>query len=260
MKSLLFIPAKEKMLQKIGTFGADVYIIDLEDSIGSEDKENALERAKRLLSDAASKERIVVRLNADRAEMELSELACFRKIGFMLPKFESPLQYDSLKDQLCSHFVIALVETPMGIVNIREIAACEWVDAIAFGAEDYTAKANMQNEEQYLVYPKGCVVAYAKAYGKMAFDTPSFKLNDRELFEAEVRNSVAMGFDGKLSISPKHIAYINEQFGICDIDLLRRIVCQYESSSEAVMVLDGKVYEKMHIDRMKRIIKENGGM
>ena len=33
IKSLLFVPARDKMLDKIKTMNADAYIIDLEDSI-----------------------------------------------------------------------------------------------------------------------------------------------------------------------------------------------------------------------------------
>ena len=42
--SLLFVPAKDRMLAKIESFDADAYIIDLEDSIEDYDKEEAVER------------------------------------------------------------------------------------------------------------------------------------------------------------------------------------------------------------------------
>lgn len=41
--SLLFVPAKEKMLKKIELLGADAYIVDLEDSIEVDNKAHALE-------------------------------------------------------------------------------------------------------------------------------------------------------------------------------------------------------------------------
>ena len=41
IRSLLFVPSKEKMFKKIGVLGADAYIVDLEDSIEEENKEKA---------------------------------------------------------------------------------------------------------------------------------------------------------------------------------------------------------------------------
>ena len=101
---------------------------------------------------------------------------------------------------------------------------------------------------------------FAKANGKKVYDTPSFSIDDMTAFEDEVKQSVALGFDGKLAISPKHVACINSEFGAYDIDNMRQIVRQYESAGQAVAVIGGKVYEKMHIARMKRIITENGGI
>ena len=41
--SLLFVPGREKMLEKILTSSADAHIIDLEDSISQDEKEYALD-------------------------------------------------------------------------------------------------------------------------------------------------------------------------------------------------------------------------
>ena len=59
--SLLFVPAKDRMLAKIESFDADAYIIDLEDSIEDYDKEEALERLVNWLRGNAEKHKIIVR-------------------------------------------------------------------------------------------------------------------------------------------------------------------------------------------------------
>lgn len=258
-RSLIFVPAKEKMLSKISNMDADACIIDLEDSIEAFDKEAALDRVKMFLQNADIKQEIYVRLNAERFSEEATVLSEFEQIGFMLPKFENPEFYNECISVWKNHKVIALVETPLGIVNINLISSCEWVDAVAFGAEDYTCKVNMLNSTETLRYQRSCLVTYCKAYGKPVYDTPSFKINDEEAFRAEVDSAADIGFDGKLLIHPKHISYINDVFGGADVDALKEIVRQYEESGKAVLVIGGEVYEKMHIDRMKKIIKENGG-
>lgn len=257
-RSLLFIPAKEKMLNKIKEFNADMYILDLEDSIDINEKENALNILISYLDELQEQSNIIVRVNADNYLKELNVLNKYNQIGFMLPKFECGDQYEDVIEILKQHKTIALIESPLGIVNIGQIVNKEYIDAIAFGAEDYTAKVNMKNSIYTLNYQKSKIVTYSKAYNKKVFDTPSFKINNNEEFEEEVDSSVDLGFDGKLLIHPKHIDFINNAFDNMDLDKYKNIIEIYENSNDAVVVIDGIVYEKMHINRMKKVLKEKG--
>ena len=256
LRSLLFVPAKEKMMNKISSLSSDGYIIDLEDSINEGEKAEALELLCSLLSEHSEWSDIFIRLNKTHFEEEAIALNGFN-VGFMLPKFESPEEYARIDRVWSKHKLIALVETPMGVINIQQIAQCSWVDAIAFGAEDYTASVNMLNDDVMLSPIKSTLVLYAKAYKKKVFDTPSFKINDDVEFEHEVRNSMNLGFDGKLAISPRHLQYINDTFNSCDLDYMKSVIAKYEDDGNAVVVIDGNVYEKMHINRIRKIIKEN---
>lgn len=258
-RSFIFVPAKEKMLQKVDTFTADRIILDLEDSIEQADKENALDRVLEYLRKTECIDKIIVRLNKNRYMSEAKQLSRFPIHGFMLPKFETIDDYSDCIDIWSNYYIYALVETPLGMIHLDEIASCEWVFGIAFGAEDYTCRVNMDNSIRALYYQKSSIVTYCKSYEKIAIDTPSFKLNDEDAFMAEVDDAVSLGFDGKMLIHPKHIDYINMRFNTSDTSFLQSIVNQYELSGEAVLVIDGKVYEKMHIDRFKKILRENGG-
>ena len=257
IKSLLFVPAKDKMLAKIPLMNADVFIIDLEDSIPEEEKEGALDRTISFIGGLASASNIIVRINSNHVGRELSGLAKFREIGFMLPKYEKNNPYDEYKDVLQGHYTIALIETPSALIDLNIITKAGYLTALAFGAEDYTAKVNMENNVDFLVFQKCMLVTYAKARDLQVFDTPSFKLDNEEEFEREVKNAVSLGFDGKMAISPKHIQFINESFGSNDLEYMKSVIARYEADGNAVVVIDGKVYEKMHINRFKRIVKEN---
>lgn len=255
-KSLMFVPATQKMLSKISDFNSHAYIIDLEDSIAEDDKENALHRVINFLNSYKINNNILVRINYENIETELKMLAHY-KIGFVLPKVTNVDFFERYKTVLFSHHVIALIENPLAIVNIEKIASHPIVDSLAFGAEDYTASMNMENVESNLIYPRSVICTYAKAFNKQAFDTPSFKINDYDLFKCEVDNAVKMGFDGKMLIHPKHIEYINKAFNNIDLELMKKIVDLYESRAEPVLKYENNVYEKMHIKRMKKILKEN---
>lgn len=256
-KSLLFVPAMEKMLSKVGTLGADAYIIDLEDSIPVENKDSSLQLVVNLLENSLEATNIIVRINIDRAEHELSILGKYKHLGFMLPKFETAQTYTAVEDCLIEHFVIALLESPKAIIRLDSICQIKWVDALGFGAEDYTVKVNMENSIETLQFEKKQIVTYAKAYDKQAYDTPSLRIDDIDVFNREVDNAAAIGFNGKFAISPKHVEYINTVFKSHDVDYLKSVVNRYEAQGNAVAVIDGKVYEKMHIARFKNIINES---
>ena len=256
-KSLLFVPAKEKMLAKIPTMKADAYIIDLEDSIPEEKKEEALTCVIDYLDGLTTVSNIIVRINSNHAERELSKLTHYSEIGFMLPKYEENNPYDILENRLNGHYTIALIESPKAIVELKDICKKKYISALAFGAEDYTANVNMDNSVDYLFFQKSILVTFAKAYDLPVFDTPSFKLNDEAEFEREVKNALSLGFDGKMAISPKHVQFINDIFKSNEFEYMRSIISRYEEDGNAVVVIDGKVYEKMHINRLKNIIKEN---
>lgn len=256
MRSFLFVPAKEHMLAKIGTLGADAYIIDLEDSVEVEKKAQALALVEDFLNHFSEDVPLFVRLNKETFSNEADKLKSFSNVGFMLPKFENAEAYDVCSDVWNAHKVIALVETPLGIVNINQIAKCGWVDAIAFGAEDYTSAVNMENTPEFLSYQKSCIVTYAKAYGKIALDTPSFRIDNQNAFEEELQKTVKMGFDGKLAIAPRHVPYINNAFVKLSKEEMGSIIKQYEEAGKAVHVINGKVYERMHIDQLKQLLKD----
>lgn len=256
--TLLFVPAKDRMLAKIESFDADAYIIDLEDSIEDYDKENAVERLDNWLKDNAGKHKIIVRLNKSTYKTEFEKLRQF-DIDFMLPKYEGCDEYSLDDTSWCNHKIYILIETAKGLINIGHILENPKIHAIAFGAEDYTASVGMKNSIDTLQYQKNRLVSYAKAYGKLVYDTPSFQLNNEEAFRAEVDNAFDLGFDGKMAINPRQLSYIKKAFSGGDLTSMQKIVELYEKEQKAVLMVDGKAYEKMHIAHMKKIIKEKWG-
>ena len=255
--ALLFVPAKENMLSKLPLPNVEAYILDLEDSIEESDKEQALERLVSFLENYTGTEQLYIRLNQVTMEKEAKRLTQYSNIGFVLPKFETPTIYNQeLVELWQQHKVMALIETPKGIVNMNDIASCDWVDTIAFGAEDYTVSMNMENSMETLAYAKSKIVTYAKAYGKKVYDTPTLQLKDDTQLEIETKNAVRFGFDGKLAIHPKQIPVIQSLFGNHDIEKMKQIVSLYEKEGKAVLTVDNQVYEKMHINRMRKIIRE----
>ena len=257
MKSLLFVPGEPKMMRKISEIHGDAFILDLEDSVNEADKQQALTDVCDFLASGPDK-KIYIRVAENHLEEEFRQLSAYRFQGYMIPKFEKPEDYTEYQKYFADREVIALVETPLGIVNLREIASCPFVTMIAFGAEDYTSAIGMKNCAETLQYARGAIVTFGKAFHKAVYDTPSFVIDDTAALEQEIQTAVDMGFDGKLSIHPAQVERINSQFQYYDLDSMRRIVAEYEKKGAAVLRVDDKVYEKMHIAHFKRILKEHG--
>lgn len=253
-RSLLFVPATEKLLSKIEDCKADAVVVDLEDAILAEDKDNALYRLEVFLKGYSYKTDLFVRINPTRAEQETGVLNKYAVKGYMLPKTETSAEVELFAKSAGDKHIIALIESAMGIVNADEIIRNDNVSMAAFGAEDYTTQCGIENKTEFLVYPKSKLVAVSKAYSKPVIDTISLEIRNIDSYTKEAESSKNFGFDGKLAIHPMQVDVINSVF--CEnIDYYRYIVAEYEKSGAGVLNLDGKVFEKPHIDAMRRIIE-----
>ncbi len=259
MKSLLYVPSTPKMLNKIFSSEADGFLIDLEDSIKEDDKKQALEDAFNFIKDNPNPNKeFFVRVAGNHIEEEVEKLNGLSFRGYMIPKFEKVIDYEKYKNYLSCKDVIALVETPLGLINIKEIASCSFVTMLSFGAEDFTSAIGMKNCTDTLNYAKSTLVTYGKAFHKPVYDTPSFIINDDTALHDDIQSAVDLGFDGKCAIHPKQVKIINELFKYYDLETIKKVIKQYEDSGKAVLQIGDKVFEKMHIAHYKRILKEHG--
>lgn len=256
LRSLLFVPSKAGMLRKISTLDADAYILDLEDSIAPDMKPQALKDAPGFL-ETCPEQKIYIRLDRAFLAEQIEALKEYRFDGYMLPKFERPEEFAGFEQEFSRRSNIALVETPMGMVNLKEIAGCSWVKAVAFGAEDYTAAVNMENRAEYLTGIKSRIVMFAKAFGKCAVDTPFMNLKDDGRLLEEANISADTGFDGKLAVHPKQCRVINEVFmRRNDPEFMREVIRIYDDSGGGAVSIGGKIYEHMHIARFRKILEQ----
>src|SRR5882724_10992813 len=109
MRSLLFVPGdSEKKLEKGFAAGADVVIVDLEDSVAAGNKPQAREIATRFI--AAHRQQtasaIYVRVNdlsTDLTDDDLAALVPAKPDGIMLPKSNSGQDVQQLSAKLRVH-------------------------------------------------------------------------------------------------------------------------------------------------------------
>ncbi|MDG4551052.1 MAG: CoA ester lyase [Candidatus Contendobacter sp.] len=263
-RSVLLAPASNwGMIQKTAAARADAVCIDLEDAVAPDEKEASranVVRAYREL-DFGNKLRMF-RMNgldthfAYRDLIEIVEAAGDRIDLIVIPKVNRPEdvyvvetllgQIESYKKYSRPIGIEALIETALGCVNIREIAACsERLEGFVYGPGDYAASVRMPMEsigeldENDRIYPghrwhhvMHSIVSAAKAYNKRAIDGPFAGIKNADGLTQACRIGRAMGFDGKWCIHPSQIETVNQTFvpSEKEIDWARTVLNEYEAA------------------------------
>ena len=148
--------------------------------------------------------------------------------------------------------IIALVETPTGIINLPLFAHDPHISGLAFGAEDYCKELNVPTNEIATFYARSQLVLYAAINKKISLDTVCFDVENIEVFEKQYVNSLKMGFTSKLLIHPKQVALVNSKKNFADIEKIKHILTEFYNSSAGIVYIDGKWYEKPHIESLEK--------
>lgn len=259
LRSMLYVPANSwRMITNATAEGADALILDLEDGCPMSEKETGRVFARDsipMLKEQRAK--VFVRVNSletGLTEIDISYVVTQGLDGIMLAKTESKedvftidrlLQEEESKKglELTSVLLIALLETPQGILNIREIiAASDRIVAVGFGAGDFSREmgagmgvTKLSPEEYFpmVLYARSNIAMTARAAGIQAIDTPFFGLViDLEGLIRESEKVKLLGFSGKQLTHPRHVASVNAAFSPAeeDVAFARMVVKVYEEA------------------------------
>lgn len=256
MEGLLFIPCVTNKLNNTSKLQADYFIFDLEDSIREGNKETALTDLVDYLNDNEDLKRNIVRVNSERLYDEINTLYGCGIRRFMIPKAETTEDINKLSELYKDISLVLLVETPRGLINLETMIQYNNVYAVAFGAEDFCTSIQMSNLDELLLPIKQRIVILSKAYNKKVYDTITLEIRDAEKINKKVVMSRNLGFDGKLLIHPKQLEVVAELNNAIDYDKYKKIVAEFDKSKEGIIIYEGKVYEKPHIEFMRRCINE----
>jgi len=252
--SLLFVPAHKKRLEKVRTLHADAYIIDLEDAIKDSEKDRSREEVREFLL-AGVEANILLRINLNELDKEIAFFEALSSINcIVIPKAESADQIDIIHRSFPEKDILALIETPTGMINLREILSTGMVSAIGFGAEDYCARTGTEKKKEYLIPLQSRLVMYGNALNVPVYDMVNAEYKDTEKYCDYVRTAKAMGFSGKMAIHPDQIDVINREFRRYDAETLKSIVRKYEAGTDGFVIIDGEIYEKPHIDQINKLL------
>lgn len=266
MRSWLFVPAdSEKKLGKALATGADVLILDLEDSVVPANKAIAREMARGWLDlnrNAGREAQRVgrwVRINALDTGVWRDDLVSVmpgQPDGIVLPKAAGPESVQQVAAELYeleqrhgiapgSTRILPLVsETALAAIGIASYAAASLTRLIGltWGAEDLSAAIGATRKRDRIGawtdtfrYVRSQTLLTAHACGVMAIDTLHSDFADLKGLSRAAEESRADGFSGMLAIHPAQVAVINQAFtpGEAELAEARAIVEAFAANPTA---------------------------
>lgn len=277
MRSLLFVPGdRPDRMEKALTAGADIVILDLEDSVAEANKPEARRAVADFLGQhpAASLWVRINPLHSSDADRDLGAIVARRPDGIVLPKAEGGASVAELTRRLTERGnVTAMIlpiatETPAAMFGLGSYGGVKRLAGLSWGAEDLSAAlgAATAREEDggytapYEVARSLCLFGAAAA-GVAAIDTvyPDFKdLKGLANYAARARRD---GFSGMLAIHPDQVKAINKAFtpSKAEVAHAQAVVDAFAAHPGAgVLALDGRMIDRPHLVQAQRILAAAG--
>ncbi|HLJ51884.1 MAG TPA: CoA ester lyase, partial [Rhizomicrobium sp.] len=235
LRSLLFVPAdSDRKLAKAKSSPADALILDLEDSVASENRVKARGLTREFLKERHRQD-IWVRINpvsSDDCFADIQAVVACAPAGLVVPKPDGPHDLLTLDAHLITletqaglaqrsiKLLPVATETPTAVLSLQDyrnppprLAALSW------GAEDLSAAigavTNRDDKGEFLFIHKmvrALVLIAAKAAAVDAIETLHADFRDAKGLEQAARLAQREGFSGMLAIHPDQVEPINAAF------------------------------------------------
>jgi len=275
-RSALYMPGSNaRALEKAKTLAADVVIFDLEDAVAPEAKELAREQVMAAVAGGGYGTReLVVRINGLDTPWGREDLAQAAKAApdaILVPKVSTPAQLVEVGQVLVSTpektRVWAMIETPLAILNLREIAAAaeERTTRLAcfvLGTNDLVkeTRAELDQNRTAALYWLSAAVTAARAFGIDVLDGVYNAFRDLEGLRQECLQGRQLGMDGKTLIHPDQIALANEIFSPTEQEVAwaRKIIAAFElpeNQGKGAITIDGRMVELLHRQTAQRTVE-----
>ncbi len=270
-RSCLSVPgSSERMLAKAQDLAADEVVIDLEDSVVPERKEEA-----RAVAADAVRERdwggrtVAVRINPLATQWGRDDVAALAEAGdalgsLVIPKVESPEEAEEV-DSLLGESGIglqALIETAAGLVRAAEIArSSARLEALIIGFADLTASLGRPAVADYpgdrWHWVRETVLVAARSAGLQAIDGPHLDVGDLEGLAVEAGRARALGLDGKWVLHPAQIERVNDVFSPAQDEVDRAgavLAALSEGAGRGAVALDGEMIDEASRKQAAQIV------
>ncbi len=268
LKTLFYIPANNKKFFKaLDKYTPSYFVVDLEDSIKTEEIKESIDFLISLKYTTGVP--IFIRLPSLDIEFleQYPELFSNYK-NFVLPKVEDSIHLENFinhvrkLNSIQNFQFILLIETPLGVINIRDILQVggEKVVGVGFGSYDYCNQIGAFHSPENFKYAQNQVLLYAKAYNKMSIDIASVNISDEESFRLECLSSFRMGYDAKPVLHPMQFECVQNMifYSEEELEMGRKAYKFFDGfipDDLPAIKFEGLILEKPHVKRLNKIIE-----
>lgn len=276
-RSYLYVPGdSDRKLASAGRSAADAIMIDLEDAVAPERKNQARELVRHWLEDegAGGDREVWVRIAlADELESDLRAVVGLGALhGLVLAKTESAsdvARVDQLLQEMADDrtVLMPLLESAGAVLRAEEIARAERVDSLQIGEADLRADVGLTpgDDESELLFARSTVVFASIAAGIAAPIGPaSTNFTDLPVFRASCERLRRLGFAGRACIHPRQVDVVHEVSApsTADVEAARTLIAEFDSGIAAgrgVMTgADGQMVDLAVIKQARRLLAEIG--
>jgi len=261
-----------RALEKARILPADSLILDLEDSVAADQKDQARTNIMAAVEEGGYGYReLVVRINPLSSPWGYEDLAAVSKSkadAVLIPKVESADMVRQAEAVMIGNSadpnatIWAMMETPLGMLRAEEIAgASPRLECLVMGTSDLAKDlhASHTRDRMPMLTSLGICLLAARAFKLAILDGVHLDLRDDEGFAYSCKQGVALGFDGKTLIHPRTIDMANETFSPSpeEVDWSRKIIVAHAEAmkqGKGVAVYEGKLIENLHVENAQRMV------
>lgn len=272
-RSVLYMPAcNGKAVAKARELPADVIVLDLEDAVAPDMKEEARAAAVAALREGGFAHReVVIRTNGLDTPWGVDDLAAVAAAGpdaVLVPKIVSAddvRAYDAaLAAAPAATQLWVMIETCAVIprlFEVAELAVTTRLSSFVMGTNDLAKemRARLLPGRTPFLPMLSLTVAAARAHGLVAIDGVCNAIHDLDLLGAEAAQGVEFGFDGKSAIHPAQVEVCNTAFSPSadEIAWAQTIVDAFDqpdAAGKGAIRVEGKMVELLHHAQAQQIL------
>lgn len=283
-RAVHFVPGgNERMLAKALTLEADALVLDLEDAVTPERKDEVRGEVLRWLRDVDfGRQERMVRMNPLESAWGVADLELTMQCPpdcYMVPKVATLADVIAVDEALTGlerryghpegavRLLLVATEVPQAVLNIAELPRCDRVTAITWGAEDLSAalgsRRNREPDGTYLEvfrYCRSVTLLAAAAAGVQPVDGVFVDFRDEAAFRRDCEIGAAMGYTGKVTIHPSQIPIVNEYFTpspneVAEAQELLAAFEENRAKGRMAFSFKGEMVDVPHLERARTIVE-----
>jgi len=253
--NFLFVPGTrpDRFIKALDS-GASGVVLDLEDAVPEKDKVSARDaiRAAWPSFSPEQKKRLVIRTNSPGTQFYSADLILAQELQvacLLIPKSESRDQINGAALILPNTAIIPMIETAIGLDQLKEIANSNQVIRLALGDLDLQVDLGMicdRQETELQTARYQIVLASRLAQIAPPIDGVTPSTDDIERITDDAERAKRIGFGGKLCIHPKQVSIVKQSFTPTEeeISWAKRVIEADLASKGGAIKLDGRMIDR----------------